>query len=144
MKGTETFQKVIKDYLDKRAKDDELFASFYPNPKKSVEECCDFIINEVKKSGRQGFCDEEIFGMAVHYYNEEDIKVEKAPACTVVVNISDQTKESLEKKAEEEFKNAKIAELQRKEAAEKDRLKKKTEARKKKDEECGQLSLFGF
>lgn len=144
MKGTETFQKVIKEYLDNRAKEDELFAKFYSNPSKSIEKCCDFIINEVKASGRQGFCDDEIFGMAIHYYNEENIKVEKAPACSVVVNISDQTKESLEKKAEEEFKQAKLVELKKKEAAEKERLKKKAEARKKKEEECGQLSLFDF
>ena len=142
MKGTETFQKVIKDYLDNRAKEDELFAKFYSNPSKSIEKCCDFIINEVKASGRQGFCDDEIFGMAIHYYNEENIKVEKAPACSVVVNISDQT--TLEKKAEEEFKQAKLVELKKKEAAEKERLKKKAEARKKKEEECGQLSLFDF
>lgn len=144
MKGTETFQRVIKEYLDKRAAEDELFAKDYQKPGKTIENCCDFIISEVKKTGRQGFDDSEIFGLAVHYYNEEDIKVENAPACTVVVNLSDQTKESLEKKAEEEFKQAKIAELRKKESAEKERLKKKSEAQKKKNESVGQLSLFDF
>lgn len=144
MKGTETFLKVIKDYLDKRAQEDESFANYYSNSSKSIEKCCDFIINEVKKSGRLGFCDDEIFGMAIHYYNEEDIKDEKAPTCSVVVNLSDQTKEALEKKAEEEFKQAKLNELKRKEASEKERLRKKNDAKKNKVEQCGQLSLFDF
>lgn len=143
MKGTETFQRVIKDYLDKRAAEDELFAKDYAKPGKTIESCCDFIISEVKKSGRQGFDDSEIFGLAVHYYNEDTVSYEKHQ-CTVVVNLSDQTKENLEKKAEEEFKKAKLVELQKKESAEKERLKKKAEAQKKKDEAVGQLSLFDF
>lgn len=143
MKGTETFQRVIKEYLDKRATEDELFAKDYQKPGKTIENCCDFIISEVKKTGRQGFDDSEIFGLAVHYYNEDTLEYSKHQ-CTVVVNLSDQTKESLEKQAEEEFKRAKIAELQKKENAEKERLKKKAEAQQKKDESVGQLSLFDF
>lgn len=143
MKGTETFQRVIKDYLDKRAAEDELFAKDYQKPGKDIEGCCDFIISEVKKSGRQGFADEEVFGLAVHYYSEDVVEYTKQN-CTVVVNLSDQTKESLKKKAEEDFKQAKIAELRKKEAAEKERLKKKAEAQKKKKEAAGQLSLFDF
>ena len=55
METSNTFKKVIKDYLDKRAKDDGLFAAQYCKQDKSLEKCCDFIINEVKKSGRNGF-----------------------------------------------------------------------------------------
>ena len=73
MKGTETFKKVIKAYLDKRAAEDELFAKDYAKPNKNIDDCCDFIISEVKKSGRQGFDDDEIYGLAVHYYNEEEV-----------------------------------------------------------------------
>lgn len=36
MKGTETFQKVIKEYLDKRAAEDELFAKDYQKPGKTI------------------------------------------------------------------------------------------------------------
>lgn len=141
MKGTETFQKVIKEYLDKRADEDELFAKDYQKSGKTIENCCDFIISEVKKSGRQGFADDEIFGLAVHYYNE-DIVVYSKHQCNVVVNLSDQTKEQLEKEAEDEFKQAKIEELRRMEIAEKERIRRKSEAQRKKDEAVGQLSLF--
>lgn len=141
MKESNAFKEIIKAYLDKRAADDELFAKVYAKPNKSLDDCCDFIISEVKKSGRQGFADDEIYSLAVHYYNEEKVEFGKHQ-CKVVVNLSDQTKERLEKQAEEEFKQAKIDELRKKDLAEKERLKKKAEAKKKKDESVGQLTLF--
>lgn len=104
-----------------------MFAKDYAKPGKNIDDCCDFIISEVKKSGRQGFDDDEIYGIAIHYYNEEEVSFTKNQNCTIVTNLSDQTKENLEKKAEEEFKQAKIIELQKKESAEKERLKKKAE-----------------
>lgn len=141
MNGTETFQKVIKDYLDKRATEDELFARDYHKSHKTIENCCDFIISEVKKTGRQGFDDSEIFGLAVHYYNEDNVTYSKHK-CNIVVNLSDQTKEFLEKKAEQEFLKSKIEEFHKKELAEKERQKKKYKSNKKKNESIGQLSLF--
>ena len=87
MKGTETFKKVIKAYLDKRAAEDELFAKDYANPGKNIDDCCDFIISEVKKSGRQGFDDDEIYGIAIHYYNEEEVSFTKNQNCTIVTNF---------------------------------------------------------
>lgn len=92
MKGSETFKKVIKAYLDKRAAEDELFAKDYAKPGKNIDDCCDFIISEVKKSGRQGFDDDEIYGIAIHYYNEEEVSFTKNQNCTIVTNLSDQTK----------------------------------------------------
>lgn len=141
MNGSNAFKEVIKAYLDNRAAHDKLFAKDYAKPGKSIDDCCDFIISEVKKSGRQGFADDEIFGLAVHYYNETSVSISKHQ-CKVVVNLSDQTKELLEKEAEEEFKRSKIKELRMREAADKERIKRKTEAQKKKDENIGQLSLF--
>ena len=41
MKGTETFKKVIKAYLDKRAAEDELFAKDYAKTNKNIDDCCD-------------------------------------------------------------------------------------------------------
>ncbi len=50
VKGTETFKKVIKGYLDNRAANDDLFAARYNNKDKSIDECCDYIIEQVKKT----------------------------------------------------------------------------------------------
>ena len=76
------FELAIKQHLDQRAATDALFAQAYAKPKKSIEECCQFIYGEVSKKDRGGanclaLSDDEVFGLAVHYYDEDNIKVEK-------------------------------------------------------------------
>ena len=44
------------------------------------------ILNWVKKSGCNGFSDDEIYGQALHYYQEDNIEVGKPMNCNVVVN----------------------------------------------------------
>ena len=46
-------------------------------PEKNIDDCCTFIINQVRQSGCNGFADEEIYSMALHYYDEEDIDIGK-------------------------------------------------------------------
>lgn len=86
MEVSNGFKAVIKAYLDDRASNDELFAATYAKQGKSLDECCNYILSEVQKSGQNGFADEEIYGMAVHYYDEDDIKDVKPINARVVVN----------------------------------------------------------
>jgi len=86
MKTNDIFQDTILTEMQNRAADDSLFAVKFANPSKNIEECCTYIFNTVQKSGRQGFCDEEVFSMAVHYYEEENIEVGNLFDCHVVVN----------------------------------------------------------
>lgn len=86
MKGTEQFKVAIESHLNQLATKDELFAETLKKPNKTIDECIDYIIDEVKKSGKNGFADAEIFGMAVHYYDEDDLKAPKSSDCRVVVN----------------------------------------------------------
>ena len=85
-KGTETFKKTIQQYLEKRAEEDSLFAETLKKENKSIDECVNYILSEVQKSGCNGFADEEIFGMAMHYYDEDDVKPGSAKLMKVVVN----------------------------------------------------------
>ena len=62
-------------YLEQRAKEDTLFAKKYRNPAKNIDECVTHILNHVQKSGCNGFTDGEIFGQAIHYYEENEIEV---------------------------------------------------------------------
>ena len=103
MKGTELFKETIKAYLDKRAFEDELFAIAYANEIKKIDDCVTYILNEVKKSGLNGFADEEIYSMAVHYYDEENIEIGEKINCRVVVN---HTVELTEEEKAEARKNA--------------------------------------
>lgn len=86
MKASIHFQTEIQSYLEQRAEYDELFARSYRNPLKNIEDCLTYILNYVQKSGCNGFSDDEIFGQAVHYYDEADIEVGKPIECKVVVN----------------------------------------------------------
>ncbi|MDH6313029.1 hypothetical protein M2137_001816 [Parabacteroides sp. PFB2-10] len=86
MKGTDIFKRTIHTYLVQRAASDELFAEKYANPQKSIDDCVTYILNTVQKSGCNGFADDEIYSMAVHYYDEDEIEVGKPMNTHVVVN----------------------------------------------------------
>ena len=86
MKGTDHFKRTIQMYLEQRAAEDVLFAKNYRNPAKNIDDCVTYILNYVQKSGCNGFTDGEIYGQAVHYYDENEIEVGKPIQCQVAVN----------------------------------------------------------
>ena len=86
-KAPDYFKQTIQSYLQRRAQEDELFALRYANPKKNIADCITFILNYVKQSGCNGFADDEIYSLAMHYYDEDDIDIGKPLTnCKVVVN----------------------------------------------------------
>lgn len=86
MKGTDHFKKTILMYLEQRAEEDQLFAKSFSNPAKNIDDCVTYILNYVQKSGCNGFSDGEIYGQAVHYYDENEIEVGKPLQCQIAVN----------------------------------------------------------
>lgn len=86
MKSTERFKEVIKQYLTQRAAADTLFAAVFSKPHKNLDDCVAYILNTVKASGCAGFPREEIFDMAVHYFDEDGINVGDPVSCKIVVN----------------------------------------------------------
>ncbi len=86
MKATDHFKNTIKAYLDQRAETDYLFSFRYSLPEKKLEDCITYILNQVQKSGCNGFHDDEIFGMAVHFFDEDNIEVGKPMNAHVTVN----------------------------------------------------------
>ena len=81
MKGTEHFTRTIAEYLNQRAMADPLFAPNLMKPNKNIEDCVTYILNEVKKSGCNGFDDDEIYSMAVHYFDTDNINIGKPLNC---------------------------------------------------------------
>ena len=115
-------QDKIKAYLDKRAQEDSLFAVTYAKENKNIKDCCSYITSQAKKQAINGWAmieDDVVYGWAVHYYDEDDIKVEKTS------NTRSEVKTSAPKKTEEK-------------KAETPKLKIKP----KKKEDVGQYSLF--
>ena len=86
MKGTEQFKEIIKNYLDNRAKEDELFRAKYETTTRTIDDIVNYIFSEVQKSGCCGFADEEIYSMAVHIVDEPTLEIGKPISCDVVVN----------------------------------------------------------
>lgn len=76
-----SMEQAIKIYLDNRAKTDSLFAETYKKANKSIKECCKYIYSQAKKLAKGGNAvgvdDATVYGWAVHYYDEDDIKVDK-------------------------------------------------------------------
>lgn len=82
-------EQAIKIYLDNRAKTDSLFAETYKKANKSIKECCKYIYSQAKKLAKGGNAvgvdDATVYGWAVHYYDEDDIKVDKVQERVEVV-----------------------------------------------------------
>jgi len=99
MKGTEHFTRTIAEYLNQRAMTDPLFAPNLMKPNKNIEECITYILNEVQKSGCNGFDDDEIFSG-------------KAVSCQVAVNhVVELTKEEKAEARQEAIKQYQREEL---------------------------------
>jgi len=87
MKSTAYFTQTILTYLEQRASVDALFAQAFAKENRNIDDCCTYILNEVQKSGCNGFADDEIYGMAMDYYfSEKDIETGKSVNCRMVVN----------------------------------------------------------
>lgn len=126
-----SFQDTIKAYLDKRAAEDSLFAVTYAKENKSIDECISYIMGEILKasvniqSGVKGcqMDDDEVYSVAVHYYDEDDIKVSKLPS-----NVRSAASTSAPKKEEKkEIVKTEVPKLK---------------IKPKKKEDVGQYSLF--
>lgn len=140
MKVSKAFEQAIKTMVDQYAESDSLFRSKLENEKKSITQCCEYICSEVKKIGRQGYADEEILQMAIHYYDEDDIKFDDPGEMTVVTNqIEELTQEEIEQE------RARAKELVRQKAYDemvREQRKKNEQKQKEKTVVDNQLSMF--
>lgn len=115
------FEKTIKAYLDGVANKDEAFRAKYEAKQKadakSITNCCNYICGWARDQKRQGYTDEEIYGQALHYYDEADVKVTGSQgSCTVVVNhavaLTEAEKKQAKAKALEEYQKEQKAKLE--------------------------------
>ena len=116
MSGTEHFTRTISEYLNLRAATDPLFASKLMKPHKNIEDCITYILRQVQQSGCNGFEDDEIYSMAIHYYDEDNLEVGSRVACHVVVNhtivLSEEEKTEARKQAIQQYQAQELRRLQ--------------------------------
>ena len=130
-KVADPLMEPVRQYLEKRAADDPQFAEKFKNPKKSLKECCSYIYGEARKRAAGSNCvyiaPDEVFGMAVHYYDEDDIKVSgsgytgrasvaAAPA-PKPVELTEKQKAEAEKRALEKYEAEQRAKIEEREKA---------------------------
>lgn len=138
-KVNQSFKMAIQSYLEKRAKEDSLFAASYAKENKSIDECCDYIAGEAIMRGGNvvPISDDEVFGMAIHYYDEDNIKINKiSTGCRTSVQSSNVELTEEEKKAAREAAIKRLADEQYA------LLKKKPAKAKKEAIEVQQMLLF--
>ena len=116
MSGTEQFTRTIAEYLNLRAATDPLFAPNLAKPHKNIEDCITYILKQVQQSACNGFEDDEIYSMAVHYYDEDDLDVGSPVACHVVVNhtivLTEEEKAEARKQAIQQYQAQELRRLQ--------------------------------
>ena len=116
MKGTDHFKRTIQMYLEQRAAEDTLFAKKYHKPAKNLDDCVTHILNFAQRSGCNGFTDGEIFGQAIHYFEENEIEVGKPMNCQVVVNhvveLTAEEKAEARQNALRQYQNEELRRLQ--------------------------------
>lgn len=92
-----TFKELIKAHLEKMAAQDFAFAERYKLETKSLDECLKYITAQAKKKAK-GNCaaieDAVVYGWAVHYYQEDDVKVEQVKAKVTASKIPPMADES--------------------------------------------------
>jgi len=139
--GHDHFKETIEAYLEKEAANDPMFAKSFAKEGKTIDKCLGYIYQQVQESGRKGFTDPEIYGLAKHYYDEDNLKDVKPRKMQVVVNHKPELNEDELAELKEQAK----AEVIR---AEKQRLQSKKKRPtnltpvKKEKKENTQSSLF--
>ena len=122
-KVSQSFKDTIKAYLDQRAQSDPLFATSYQKAGKSIDECCNYIVQEVQKMHVNGLADDEVFGLAVHYYDEDNLGEIKTVNCKVVVNhtveLTEEEKEQARQDAINKLRDEEMAKMRRPKTTEK-------------------------
>lgn len=117
MKATEHFRQTIKAYLDERAQNDELFAVSYAKENKNMDDCVTFILNQVKRSKCMGLTDEEVYSLAVHFFDEDDIEIGNSIACNVIVNhtveLTEEEKAQARQDALKEYQAEQLRKMQK-------------------------------
>ena len=93
-------KKKIERYLQDMARQDPNFKVKFEDKSKNIDECLSFIKSEARKQASNGCAvidDEVVFGWAAHYYQEDQVKVDKDENIACSVSISPKTKKAKKK-----------------------------------------------
>ena len=119
-----SFQMAIKNYLDGYAEVDEMFARSYSKEYKNIEECCNYILSEMQKAAKNGCIgatDDDVYSLAIHYYDEDNIKNVSPITNSLIVSnhiaeieLTEEEKTEIKKQAIDKYYQMELNKLQSK------------------------------
>jgi len=111
--------KQVGYYLRQRAETDPSVAANLKKENKSLAACWKYIAGEAfakakrnKSVGSSYLTDDEVYGMAVHYYDEDDIKIKPLEGVRETKTTSSQVQKKVEKRAKPSKKKNDLSEIQ--------------------------------
>ena len=124
------FKEAIKTYLDKRASEDTLFATAYAKENKNLDDCCRYIVGQARKRGGTTvvMTDEDVYGLAVHYYDEDNLKIPSKIEARVTtpksdaVKLTKKDKERLRAEAEDAYRAEELSRTKKLEQKRKEQM----------------------
>lgn len=106
----------VKGLIDRQAETDTEFKALLGKPNKSVEECAKYVLNQAMEQAKKnrdgntsywcGLDDSPIVGMIIHYYQEDNVKVEELPQ-GVAASVSALDSKPKKEKPKKEVKGVK-------------------------------------
>lgn len=113
-KSSTAVMDIIRNYMKERCASDPILAIKYANPAKSLEKALNYVASEVQKSGLTIMGSESVFGLILHYYDEN---MEDVPNvnCKIAVakELTDSERAEAKAEAMEQYKEEKLRELRR-------------------------------
>ena len=97
LKTNDEFEQAIADAVVKQCEQIPAFIDKVLNEKKTLNECCEYIVAEAKKiakNNKVSVKDETVYGWASHYFEEENLEFIKESAAPKVKKINKDKKEA--------------------------------------------------
>ena len=86
-----TFENIIKEYIEGVCKTDEVLAGKYEKSGKDIQGCCRYIKSQARKKAEGGCAvieNAEVFGWAIHYFDEGLTAPKDSPKAEVKVSAN--------------------------------------------------------
>ena len=114
MKSSNAVVEVIRNYMEERCANDPILAIKFANPSKSIEKALNYVASEVKKSGLTIMDSDSVFGLVMHYYDENLDDVPNVN-CKIAVakELTEEERAVVKAEATEIYKEEQLRELRR-------------------------------
>lgn len=114
MKSSNAVMDVVRNYMEERCASDPILAIKYANPAKSIEKALNYVASEVQKSGLTIMDSESVFGLILHYYDEN---LENVPNvnCKIAVakELTDTERAEAKAEAMEQYREEQLRAIRR-------------------------------